>query len=117
MHVRNPEDLTELICPSERFSRFSLSISSDIVSPSEKSVDLVCLFRLVLWKKENFSLLVPDGAYLGPNEVIPEGLYVCPSQPKGLEYGNATWREAPTKKKKKKEQSNITSIHKRSNSD
>ena len=84
MHVRNPEDLTELICPSERFSRFSLSISSDIVSPSEKSVDLVCLFRLVLWKKENFSLLVPDGAYLGPNGVSPEGLYVCPNRPKGL---------------------------------
>ena len=94
MHVRNPEDLTELICPSERFNRFGLSISFDIVSLFEKSVDLVYLFRLVLWKKENFSLLVLDDAYLGPDRVILNGLYVCPSQPKCLESGNDTWRES-----------------------
>ena len=35
-------------------------------------------------------LLVPDRAYLGP-----DGLYVCPSQLKGLELGKDTWREAP----------------------
>ena len=55
---------------------------------------LVCPFRLALWKKENFSLLVLDEAYLGPDRVILNGLYVCPSQPKCLESGNDTWRES-----------------------
>ena len=61
------------------------------------SVGLVCPFHLALWKKENFSLLVLDGAYLGPDEVIPNGLYVCPSRPKGLESRKDTWGEAPHK--------------------
>ena len=43
---------------------------------------------------ENFSLLVPDGAHLDSNGVIANELYVCPTQPKGLEFGNDTWREA-----------------------
>lgn len=38
-----------------------------------------------------------DGVYLGLDEVIPDGLYVCPSQSKGLKFGRDTWREAPHK--------------------
>lgn len=38
-----------------------------------------------------------DDVYLGPDEVIPDGLYVCPSQSKGLKFGKDTWREAPHK--------------------
>ena len=71
-HARNPEDLIELICPFER------------------SVDLVCPFCLALWKKESFSLLMPDEAYFGPDGVIPDVLHVCPGQPKGLELGKDT---------------------------
>ena len=33
------------------------------------SVDLFCLFRMALWKKEDFSLLVSDRVYLGPDGV------------------------------------------------
>ena len=58
-------------------------------------VGSVCPFCLALWKKESFSLLVPDGAYLGPDEVIPDELYVCSERPKGLKSGKDTWREAP----------------------
>ena len=50
---------------------------------------------MALWKKEDFSLLVSDRVYLGPDEVIPDRLYVCPGQSKGLEYGNDKWRETP----------------------
>ena len=57
---------------------------------------MVCLFHLALWKKENFSLLVLDKAYLGSNEVIQDDLYVCLGWPKGLEFGKDTWRETPT---------------------
>ena len=38
-----------------------------------------------------------DSVYLSPEGVIPDGLYVCPSQPKGLKFGKDTWREAPHK--------------------
>ena len=37
-----------------------------------------------------------NGAYLGPNRVILDELYVCLGRPKGLEFGKDTWREAPT---------------------
>ena len=94
-HARNPEDLIGWICPFDRSSRLDLSISSGITDQSKMSVGLVCLFHLTLWKKENFSLLVPNGAYLGSNEVTPDGLYVCLGQSKGLEFGNVKWREAP----------------------
>ena len=90
MHVRNLEDLIVLICSSERSSRLGLSIPSGIVSSSEMSTGLVCPFRLALWKKKNFSLQVPDKAYLGPDEVIPKELYVCLGRPKGLQYGKDT---------------------------
>ena len=94
-HVRNPEDLTGLICPSKRSSRLGLSIPSSIVGPSERLANLVCPFCLALWKKENFSLLVPNEAYLGPDGVILDGLYVYPGRPKGLESRKDMWREAP----------------------
>ena len=94
-YVKNPEDWIGLIFLSKRSSRLGLSIMSDIVSPFERSANLVCSFRLTLWKKENFSLLVLDGTYLGPDGVIVDELYVCPGQPKGLESGKDTWREAP----------------------
>ena len=89
-HARNPKDLTELICLFERSNRLGLSILSGIVSLFERSVDLVCPFCLALWKKESFSLLMPDEAYFGPDGVIPDVLHVCPGQPKGLEFGKDT---------------------------
>ena len=61
-HVRNPEDFIELIYPSERSNRLDLSISSGIISLSERPISLLCPFRLALWKKENFLLLMPEGA-------------------------------------------------------
>ena len=67
-HVRNTEDLAGLICPSDRSNRLGLSISSGIVSPPKRSASLVCPFYLALWNNENFSLMVPDGVYLGPDE-------------------------------------------------
>ena len=36
-----------------------------------------------------------DGVYLSPDGVIPNGLYVCPSQPKGIESRKDMWRKAP----------------------
>ena len=48
-------------------------------------IGLVCPFCLTLWKKENLSLMVSNEAYLGPNGVIPNRLYVCPGRPKALE--------------------------------
>ena len=54
-HAKNLEDLTKLIFLSKRSNRFGLSISSSIVSPSERSIGLVCPFHLALWKKENFT--------------------------------------------------------------
>ena len=65
-----------------------------MVSSFEKSVGLICPFHLALWKKENFSLQVSDGAYLCVDEVIPNELYVCLGRPKGLESRKDTWREA-----------------------
>ena len=94
-HVRNFKDLTGWICSFDRSSWLGLSIPSGIVGPSKRSIGLVCLFHLVLWKKENFSLLIPNGVHLGPNGVIPNKLCVCPRRPKGLECGNDTWRKAP----------------------
>lgn len=78
IHVRNLKNLIGLIYSSERFNRLGLSISSDIMGPSGMPVGLVYPFRLTLWKKENFSLLVLDEAYLGLDRVIPNRLYVCP---------------------------------------
>ena len=57
---------------------------------------MVCLFHLALWKKENFSLLVSGGAYLGSDGVIQDDLYICLGRPKGLKFGKDTWRETPT---------------------
>ena len=48
-------------------------------------IGLVCPFCLTLWKKENLPLMVSDGAYLGPDGVLPNRLYVFPGRPKGLE--------------------------------
>ena len=79
--------LTGLIFPSKRSSQLGQSIPYGIVSPSTRSINLVYPFRLALWKKENFSLLVLD-------EVIPNGLYVGLSQPKSLEFRKDMWREA-----------------------
>lgn len=76
-HVRNHEDLIGLI------------------SPSKRSTDLVCQFRLTLWNKVNFTLLVSDRAYIGLNRVIPDELYVYPGRPNGLEYRKDAWREIP----------------------
>ena len=67
-HVRNTENLAGLICPSDRSNRLGLSISSGIVSPPKRSASLVCPFYLALWNNENFSLMVLDGVYLGPDE-------------------------------------------------
>ena len=95
-HARNLENLIGWICPFDRSSWLSLSILSGFVVPSKRSIDLVYLCRLALWKKESFLLLlVPDEAYLGPNRVILDELYVCSKRSKGLESGKDTWREAP----------------------
>lgn len=96
MHVRNLEDLTELIFPFDRSTWLSLSIPSSTVSSFERSANLVFPFHLTLWQKENFSLLVLDKAYFGLDGVIRYELYVCPGWPKGLEFGNDTWTEAPS---------------------
>ena len=94
-HARNLENLIGWICPFDRSSWLSLSILSGFVVPSKRSIDLVYLCRLALWKKESFLLLlVPDEAYLGPNRVILDELYVCSKRSKGLESGKDTWREA-----------------------
>ena len=95
MYVINLEDLNGLVCPSERSSRLGQSILFGIMSPFERSVGLVCPFRLTLWKKENFSFLVSGGACLGPDGVILDGLYAGLGRPKGLEFKKDTWREAP----------------------
>nr|CAN71780.1 hypothetical protein VITISV_028675 [Vitis vinifera] len=73
-----------------RSNRLDLPIPSGIVGPSKRLTSLICPFRLALWKKENFSLLVLDGAHLDPNGVIPDELYVCPGRPKGLKSGKDT---------------------------
>ena len=70
MHARNPKDLIGLI--------FS----------SESPVSLACRFYPTLWKKRNLSLLVSDITYLGLDELIPNGLQVCPGRPRGLELEN-----------------------------
>ena len=67
-HVRNTENLAGLICPSDRSNRLGLSISSGIVSPPKRPASLVYPFYLALWNNENFSLMVPDGVYLSPDE-------------------------------------------------
>ena len=84
-HARTSEDLTGWICLFDRSSWLSLSILSNIVGPSKRLTNLVCPLCLALWKKERFSLLVPDGAHLGPNGVILDGLSIYPRQPKGFE--------------------------------
>ena len=61
-HVKNPKNLTRLIYPSKKSNQLGLSISSGIANPFERSTSLVCPFCLALWKKENFLLLVLDGA-------------------------------------------------------
>ena len=38
---------------------------------------------------------MPNEAYLGPDGVILDGLYVYPGRPKGLESRKDMWREAP----------------------
>ena len=70
MHARNLKDLTALICPSDRSTWLGLSISSGTVSLSKRLADLAFPFHLTLWEKENFSLLVLDKAYFGPDGVI-----------------------------------------------
>ena len=67
-HVRNPEDLIGLIFLFQRSNWLGLFIPSDIVEEGK------------------LLTLVPDEACLSPNRVIPDGLYVCPSRPKGLEF-------------------------------
>ena len=58
MHAKNPEDLTEWICLSDRFSQLGLSIMSGIVGLSKRPTGLVCPFRLALWKKESFNFKI-----------------------------------------------------------
>lgn len=80
MHTKSLEDLTELVCLFES--------PASPTSPTYR-------FYLAWWTKGDLSLLVPDGTYLGPDGVIPDGSQVCPDRSRGLELENDAWRETP----------------------
>ena len=51
IHARNPEDLTELICPSERSNQLGLSIPSSIVE--ERKLITSSTIRSLSWSRRS----------------------------------------------------------------
>lgn len=60
----------------------------------KSSIGLVYSFHLALGKKEFVFPLMPNGACLGPNGLLRNGLSTYLEQPKGLEPVKDTWGKA-----------------------
>lgn len=93
-HVRNPEDLTRWICPSNRSSRLNLSIPSDILGLFEKSVGLVCPSIQHCGRRKASHFQCQTKLILVQTEWSQMGYMSTPGQLKGLEFGKDTWRKA-----------------------